>query len=193
VISTACARSLSAPRLRAEIAGDRQLRSYASAFRQLQLTCLHEQGLRKNTPGPSDCRRHARRGAQRPRGAPCLSRPWAQPVNDLLAIDDLHTAYGLSRVLFRTDHQPVEFGGLKRSVARDIRRHICHSAQFLCLLPRRVRLPAPVCLSTPAMSGEHFLFFLANNHPRAPRVRLGWKTYDLYCDVTGDLISFRLV
>src|SRR3954453_21646393 len=38
--------------------------------------------------------------AQRPRGAPCLSRPWAQPVNDLLAIDDLHTAYGLSRVLF---------------------------------------------------------------------------------------------
>jgi hypothetical protein len=35
-------------RIRAEIAGNRQLRSYASAFRKLGLTCPHEQGLRRN-------------------------------------------------------------------------------------------------------------------------------------------------
>jgi transposase-like protein len=33
-----------------------KLHSYASAFRQLQLTCLHEQGLRKNiAPRIRDC------------------------------------------------------------------------------------------------------------------------------------------
>ena len=35
-------------RVCAEIAGHRKLRSYGSAFRQLKVTCPHEQGLRKN-------------------------------------------------------------------------------------------------------------------------------------------------
>src|SRR5207248_11116094 len=55
-----------------------------------------------NAPGTADRERGAGRGAQGPGGAAGLPRPWAgtRLMGALLAIEDLHSAYGLSRVLF---------------------------------------------------------------------------------------------
>jgi transposase-like protein len=54
-----------------------KLRSYASAFRRLRLTCRHEQGLRNNTIGRRIRTRRADDGSASCSGSSRLDRPSA--------------------------------------------------------------------------------------------------------------------
>jgi transposase-like protein len=84
-------------RLRAEITDDRQARLYGAAFRHLQLSCPHEQVLRKNNRAENSHQavRRRERKMQRFKSARSAER--------FLSVDAaVHNTFNLQRHLLRT-------------------------------------------------------------------------------------------
>src|SRR6201993_4079961 len=98
-----------------------KLRSYGSAFRQLKLTCLHEQGLRQNNRAENSHQpvRRRERKMQRFKSARSAQRFLSMPARRAGVVDD-RSAHALDRLLRGVPPARLALAIAKRIVVGDL-------------------------------------------------------------------------
>jgi hypothetical protein len=98
-----------------------KLHSYGSAFRQLKLTCLHEQGLRQNNRAENSHQpvRRRERKMQRFKSARSAQRFLSMPARRAGVVDD-RSAHALDRLLRGVPPARLALAIAKRIVVGDL-------------------------------------------------------------------------